>query len=142
MNAICAKKYGTEDVASNKDYHVKGPLQTNGVANNVPGQPKLQPTHQPLEQELHRIRPRVKHVRPQDQWVNVCSTTMKCKRMPTNNRHMECTHTTSQQQVHAPTRVHHRATSKVHPHPLDRIALKNERFVDSKVQSKCNLCNK
>ena len=48
MNAICAKKYGTEDVASKKDYHVKGPLQTNGVANNVPGQPKLQPTHKPL----------------------------------------------------------------------------------------------
>lgn len=142
MNAICAKKYGTEDVASKKGYHVEGPLQTNGVANNVPGQPKLQPTHQPLEQELHRIRPRVKHVQPQDQWVNVCSTTMKCKRMPTNNRHMECTHTTIQLQMHAPTRVHHRATSKVHPHPLGRIVSKNERFVDSKVQSKCNLCNK
>ena len=28
------------------------------------------------------------------------------------------------------------------PHPLDRIALKNERFVDSKERSKCNLCNK
>ena len=66
MNTTCAKKYGTEDVASKKDYNVEGPLQTNGVAKNVPGQPKLQPTHKPLEQELHRIRPRVKHVRPQD----------------------------------------------------------------------------
>ena len=26
MNAICAKKYGAEDVASKKDYHVKGAI--------------------------------------------------------------------------------------------------------------------
>jgi hypothetical protein len=37
MNAICAKKYGIEDVASKKDYHGEGPLQTNGIANNIPG---------------------------------------------------------------------------------------------------------
>ena len=53
MNATCAKEYGTEDAASKKDYHVEGPLQTNGVANNVTGQRKLQQTHQLLEQELH-----------------------------------------------------------------------------------------